>query len=102
MVYGNRRSNYVLRNHASSPIGLSAISSISIRLMRSIVRFQRFRGGRSYSAAMVRVNISLAKKGLEGTTSVQPFSPPPSLFQVTLSYIKQQVTNVSLTQSIYS
>jgi len=41
MVYGNRRSNYVLRNHASSPIGLSAISSISIRLMRSIVRFQR-------------------------------------------------------------
>jgi len=29
MVYGNRRSNYVLRNHASSPIGLSAISSIS-------------------------------------------------------------------------
>jgi len=41
MVYGNRRSNYVLRNHASSPIGLSAISSTSIRLMRSIVRFQR-------------------------------------------------------------
>jgi len=39
MVYGNRRSNYVLRNHASSPIGLSAISSISIRLMISIVRF---------------------------------------------------------------
>jgi len=39
MVYGNRRSNYVLRNYASSPIGLSAISSISIRLMRSIVRF---------------------------------------------------------------
>ncbi len=41
MVYRNRRSNYVLRNHASSPIGLSAISSTSIRLMRSIVRFQR-------------------------------------------------------------
>jgi len=41
MVYGNRRSNYVLRNHASSPIGLSAISFTSIRLMRSIVRFQR-------------------------------------------------------------
>jgi len=46
MVYGNRRSNYVLRNHASSPIGLSAISSISsIRLMRSIVRFQRLQRG---------------------------------------------------------
>ncbi len=45
MVYGNRRSNYVLRSHASSPIGLSAISSISsIRLMRSIVRFQRLLG----------------------------------------------------------
>jgi len=44
MVYGNRRSNYLLRNHASSPIGLSAISSISsIRLMRSIVKFQRWK-----------------------------------------------------------
>jgi len=41
MVYGIRRSNYILLNDASSPIGLSAISSISsIRLMRSIV-FQR-------------------------------------------------------------
>jgi len=41
IVYRNRRSNYVLRNHASSPIGLSTISSTSIRLMGSIVRFQR-------------------------------------------------------------
>jgi len=41
MVYRNRRSNYILRNYASSPIGLSAISFISIRLIRSIVRFQR-------------------------------------------------------------
>jgi len=38
MVYGNRRSNYILRNYASSPIGLGVISSIlSIRLIRSIV-----------------------------------------------------------------